>query len=356
MTHKKPGVAIVGLGLIARTHATAYLAKSDVVELVAVCDSDPEVARAFADEFGARPYTDYREVLADESVDVADLILPHSLHREIAIAALDAGKHVLLEKPIAPNYPDSLEIYRHALAAGVHFMVAENTRYIAAYQAIEKALRDGLIGEVIHARTILRSNEKAHLSMPGNWRTRFDLGGGLVLDTGAHSFYLLAWLLGEIESLRATGKKLFALPNEIEDTAEVSGILRSGAHFSCAFTSVSEAPHSERLELYGTEGALFMDQAADPVVKLFQGQYDFAGRALPGVPVALDAWHPGGWHFESVLTEVGDFVDSLVAGRDPLIDSRDCVYAIGVVDAAYRSIRAGEEVVRLDELTRKAIR
>jgi predicted dehydrogenase len=349
------GVGIAGLGLIATTHATAYAGKSDVVDIVAVADTNASVASAFAARYGATAYPGFGELIADPRVDVVDLILPHFLHREAACAVLDVGKHLIMEKPVAPGYGDAVAIYRKATASGVHFMIAENTRYIAAYQAVARILARGDIGEVIHVRTQLRSNEKPHLSTPGNWRTRYELGGGLVLDTGAHSFFLIAWLLGEIAELRGSGRKLFALPNEIEDTAEVSGHLRSGARFDCMFTSVSEAPHSERLELYGTRGAIFMDQAADPVVKVFRGDHDFTGEAVTDVPYALDAWHPGGWHFESVLAEVGDYVDSLTGGRAPLIDSRDAVYAVGVVEAAYQSIRAGEAVIHLDGLTREAI-
>ncbi|MHB8892008.1 MAG: Gfo/Idh/MocA family protein [Candidatus Limnocylindrales bacterium] len=340
----KPGVAIVGLGLIARTHATAYRQLADLVDLVAVCDIDRDRATAFGAEFGARPVFDLADVISDPAVDVVDLILPHHVHRQASIAVLDAGKHLLLEKPVAGSYTESEAILRRAEASGVHFMVAENTRYARAYIAVERLLRAGAIGDVVHARTFLRSNEKGHLSMPGYWRTQFAMGGGLILDTGAHTFYLLKWLLGEVAELTAFSTKVFALPNEIEDTAYVRGRLASGALFSSGFTSVSEVPHSERLELYGTTGGILVDQMADPVVKVFRGDQDFLGEAVEGVPFGPDAWHPGGWHWESVIAEVTDYVTSLVEGRCPLIDSRDTAYAIKVVDAAYASIRTGAPI------------
>ena len=347
MRPSKPGVAIVGLGLIARTHATAYRQLADLVDLALVCDIDRAKAVAFAAEFGARPAFSLDEVLADPGIAIVDLILPHHLHVEAAQAVLDAGRHLLLEKPVAGSYAESATIVRRAEGSGVQFMVAENTRYAAAYAAVERLLRAGAIGEVVHARTFLRSNEKAHLSLPGYWRTRYATGGGLVLDTGAHSFYLLKWLLGEVEELTAFATKVFPLPNEIEDTAEVRGRLRSGALFSSGFTSVSEVPHSERLELYGTTGGILVDQMADPVVRLFRGDQDFVGEAVDGVPFGPDAWHPGGWHWESVIAEVTDFVRSIAEGRRPLIDAWDAAYAIRVVDAAYESIRTGSPV-RLD--------
>lgn len=344
MGGSKPGVAIVGLGLIARTHATAYRQLANVVDLVSVCDIDRDKATQFAHEFGGKPEFELDHVIADPNVDVVDLILPHHVHLEAAMAVLDAGKHLIIEKPVAGTYEQSTSICRRAEQTGVHFMVAENTRYAAAYVAVERLLREGAIGDVVAARTFLRSNEKAHLSLPGYWRTQYALGGGLILDTGAHSFYLLKWLLGEFEDLVGFSTKVFGLANEIEDTAEVRGRMASGAVFSCGFTSVSEIPHSERLELYGVSGGILVDQMADPVVKLFRGHQDFAGEAVAGVPFGPDAWHPGGWHWESVITEVTDYVESLVEGRKPLVDPWDCAYAIKAVEAAYESATAGVPV------------
>jgi len=343
MGASKLGVGIVGLGLIARTHAAAYKALVDV-DVIVGCDIDPSAAARFAGEFDCKTYSDMQDVINDPDVDVVDLILPHYLHHEAAMAVLDAKKHLIIEKPVAGTYRESMSICQKAEEAGVHFMVAENTRYIAAYMAVEKLLKAGVIGDVIHARTFLRSNEKDHLSQPGYWRTKFSLGGGLVMDTGAHSFYLLKWLLGDFDEVLGFSTKVFPLKNEIEDTAEVHGRLSSGAHFSCGFTSVSEIPHSERLELYGTRGGILVDQMANPVVKLFRGHQDFDGESVAGIAFGPDAWHPGGWHYESVITEVTDYIRSLVEGRLPMINSYDCAYAMRVVEASYESIESGESV------------
>jgi predicted dehydrogenase len=344
MGASKPGVAIVGLGLIARTHAAAYKRLPDLVDLVSVCDIDRVTALGFAGEFGARACFDLQDVIADPEVDVVDLILPHSIHHQAAMAVLEARKHLIMEKPIAGTFAESMSICRKADEAGVHFMVAENTRYVPAYVAVERLLRNGVIGDVIHARTFLRSNEKSHLAQRGYWRTQYALGGGLILDCGAHSFYLLKWLLGDFDEVTGFSTKLFPLDNEIEDTAEVRGRLASGALISCGFTSVSEIPHSERLELYGTLGGIIVDQMSDPVVKVFRGHQDFVGEPVAGIPFGPDGWHPGGWHYESVIAEVTDYVRSLVEGRPPIIDAYDCAYAIRVVEAAYRSIASKEAV------------
>ncbi len=348
MTVSRLGVGIAGLGLIGRSHAMGYKRLDDLAEIRGLCDVDPTKASAFADEFGGTAYTGLDDLINDPSIDAVDLILPHRLHHDAAMAVLDAGKHLLIEKPLAGSYRESAEICRKAEAAGVRLMVAENTRYVKAYVAAERLLREGVIGSVNHVRSYLSSSEKIRLSTPGFWGREYASGGGLILDTGAHSFYLLKWLLGEFEEVFASATQVFPLDTEVEDTVEVMGTLASKAHFICGFTSVSEIPHSERLELYGTDGGIIVDQMADPVVKLFRGHLDFPGTAVEGVLPGPDGWHPGGWHYESVLEEVADFVGAIVEERAPMIDPYDCAYAIGVVEAAYESIRVRTSVpVRL---------
>lgn len=348
MSISKLGVGIAGLGLIARSHAMGYKRLHDLAEIRGVCDVDPTKARVFADEFGGTAFTTLDGLIGDPSIDAIDLVLPHHLHYEAATAVLDAGKHLLIEKPLAATYRESVDICRKADNAGVRLMVAENTRYVKGYIAAERLLGEGAIGSVHHVRTFLSSNDKARLSTPGFWGRSYSSGGGLILDTAAHSFYLIKWLLGDFEELSASATQVFPLDAEVEDTAEVMGTLANEVHFICGFTSVSEIPHSERLELYGTEGGIIVDQMADPVVKLFRGHLDFTGTAVEGVPFGPDGWHPGGWHYESVIDEVADFVRACVENRAPMIDPYDCAYAIGVIEAAYESIRAKVSVrVRL---------
>jgi predicted dehydrogenase len=220
-------------------------------------------------------------------------------------------------------------------------MVAENTRFVKGYIAAEKLLREGVIGEVNHVRTFLSSNEKPRLMRTDFWGRSFDQGGGLILDCGPHSFYLLKWLLGEFREVRAYAAQVFPMGTEVEDTVEVFGKLSNGAHFSCGFTSTSEIPHSERLELYGTKGGIIIDQMASPVVKVYAGHYDFYGKEIESVPFGPDGWRPGGWHYESVADEVIDFVDSILEDRPPKTNPRDCAYAIKVIEMAYESIKSG---------------
>ncbi|MCL4560048.1 MAG: Gfo/Idh/MocA family oxidoreductase [Chloroflexi bacterium] len=338
---EKIRVGIVGAGLIAPMHAAGYQEMPDQAEVVAICDSDEEKARDQAAMFGARVYTDFRALIADPQVDLVDVLLPHHLHYPAAIAALDAGKHLLLEKPVAMTYREALEIYRKAQHTGVHFTVAENTRYVKAYIEAEKIIRSGQLGEITLVRTFLPANERVRLSSDDFWGKRRHMGGGALIDSGPHSFYLLKWLFGDFRELAAYTSRLYRdSGSEVEDNADVRGMLACGAEFHCGFTFTAEVPHSERLEVYGTQGSLIIDQLALPPAKLYADPADFDGVAVEGVE-----YDPMGWHYFSIVDEVKDFVTSVWEDRPPAVDPLDCCYAVRVIEAAYESARSGHRIV-----------
>jgi UDP-N-acetyl-2-amino-2-deoxyglucuronate dehydrogenase len=345
MTVSPLGVGIVGLGQIARSHTQGFKSVGDKARLVGYYDIDPNRTTLYIRQQGGKVFDSLRNLVEDPEIDIVDLILPHQFHHEAAMLALNAGKHLIMEKPIANSYREGMEICEKADKAGVHFMVAENTRFVKGYMAAEKIIRDGTIGEINHIHTYLRSNEKYRLALPNFWGRKYETGGGLILDCGPHSFYLLKWLFGSFREVLAYTSQVFPIPGaEVEDAAEALGRLSNNAHFSCGFTSTAEIPHSERLEVHGTKGGLIVDQMADPVVKVFKSMMDFKGTAVEGVPFGPSGWMPGGWHFDSVVTEVAEYVNSIIENRPVPIDPLDTVYAIKVIEKAYQSARTGKVV------------
>jgi UDP-N-acetyl-2-amino-2-deoxyglucuronate dehydrogenase len=202
MTPGKIAVGIVGAGWIAPLHLAGFQEAADRAQVVAVCDLEEERARDLAALVGARVYTDYRQLIADPGVDLVDVLLPHHLHHPVGLAVLQARKHLLLEKPLAMTYDQALEVCRAARAAGVHFTVAENTRLVRAYVEADRLIREGRLGQITLVRTFLPANERIRLSSDGFWGEQAGCGGGVLLDCGAHTFYLLKWLFGGIEELR----------------------------------------------------------------------------------------------------------------------------------------------------------
>ena len=342
MVHKPIKVAILGAGLISPNHAAGFQEVPELAQVVAVCDTNRENAENLAALFDAKIYSDYREMLGNPEIDLMDVLLPHHLHYPVAMDIIAAKKNLLLEKPVAVTYQQSMEIYAAAKKAGIHFGVAENTRYIRAYVEAEKIIKAGKLGDITLVRTFLPANERMRLSSDDFWGKKAGFGGGTLIDSGPHTFYLLKWLFGEVKELVAFTSQLYHVESEVEDNADVRGRLACGADFLSSFTFTAEIPHSERLEVYGTTGSLIVDQLANPPVKFYTEPVDFDGRTVEG-----PEYDPMGWHYFSIVEEVKDFVRSVIEDKPSTVDPLDCCYAIRVIEKAYESARNGNKLVQV---------
>jgi len=331
----KVRVGLIGLGIISAAHAEGYMSSPDA-ELVAICDVDPEVLMARADELGVTPFERYKDLLDDPGVDIVDVCLPHNFHYPVVRAGLEAGKHVLVEKPLALTSRECLELIELAKSKGVRLSVAENTRFVTAYLAAERLISAGELGDVRLVRTLISGSEVKRLRNPSLWKGRTDgSGGGAIIDAGPHSFYLLKWLFGEVASLRGFHDQLVEQA-QVEDNAVVAGTLVSGALFRCEFTFTAEIPWGERLEVYGSESSLIVDQLLDPPAVLFRGGTDYVGEPLTDVP-----HDPRGWKRLAIAAGARDFAEAVANGRPPAVDPRDGLYGVLLAERAYESAAAG---------------
>jgi predicted dehydrogenase len=155
-------IAFIGAGRIADLHALAYAGNPEA-RIYGVCDTDAEWASRRAEEWGAeRTFSDYRDVLADPDVDGVEILTPHHLHEEMAVAALGAGKHVSLQKPMARTLAEADAITRAARASDHVFRVLENYRYYPPYVRAKEMLDSGEIGEPVTLRMkVIGGNRRA---------------------------------------------------------------------------------------------------------------------------------------------------------------------------------------------------
>lgn len=340
MTHRsKLRIGIIGLGIISDAHVEGAAAMNTVADIAAVCDIDEAKARAVAQPYGARVFTDYRRLIDEGDVDLVDIILPHNLHYEVVLYALQHGKHVLVEKPLTLVPAEGLRLIETAREAGLIFSVAENTRFVDAYLEVEKLLRNGELGEIMLVRTFIAGSEMQRILNPHPWKARkAGSGGGVIMDCGPHSFYLLKWLFGEIDSFQAFESK--AVPvSEVEDNALITGQLKNGAQFTTQFSFTAESPWTERLEIYGTKAAILVDQIANPPAILFHGVEDFSGLPLKAVP-----YDPVKWKYRSIVEEVKDFIRVVYDGGIPKVDPMDAYYGLLAIEKAYESARTAQRV------------
>ena len=289
-----------------------------------------------------RVYTDIDQLINDPQIDLVDVLLPHHLHYPVAMKIIQAHKHLLLEKPIALTYKESLEIVHATRQAGINFGVAENTHYVPAYITAEKMIRNGQLGDITLVRSFLPANERVRLACDDFWGKQIACGGGVLIDSAPHTFYLLKWLFGEVEQLSANISQIYKVGSEVEDNADIRGYLKNGAYFQSSFTFTAEIPHSERLEVYGTKGSLIIDQLANPPARFYTDPTDF-----DGTPVENVTYDPMGWHFFSIVEEVKDFIRTIIEDKPSRVDPFDCCYAVYLVEKAYESVNHNSKLIQV---------
>lgn len=341
MSRRPIGIGIIGLGRISEAHELGYQSVPERARVMAVCDSEGERAARRASAYEAMAYTDYHDLLDDDKVEAVDIILPHYLHYQVALDAIRCGKHVLVEKPLATSSAHAVALCDAARRAGVTFTVAENTRFVRAYVEAARLLERDILGELRLLRTFISGSEISRLRTPGHWKHRKEgSGGGAIMDSGPHSIYLLTWLAGEIANVRGFSHRVVK-ESEVEDNAIVTGRLKRGAIFTSEYSFTAEVPWSERLEIYGSEGSLIVDQLVDPPARQYRSSRDFDPVPLTGVP-----YDPMGWKRQSIAAGVADFIHAIWEGRCPTVDPTDGVYAVKVIEKVYESI-ATETVVQV---------
>ena len=209
-------LALVGCGAIAQWHLTALRAAAPRTDVTAAVDVDRGRALAMSKETGAEPFSSLDEALADGTFDAALIMVPHRYHEELAVAALVGGKHVLLEKPMAPTLDACDRILAAARQSTSVFLVAENAEYWPEVVLTKDLIDDGAVGEVITARAWYCAPPVDQFFGEGHWRFSLaEAGGGVAIDAGSHWLRPLRKWLGElVEVVAATGRPYAAMEGE----------------------------------------------------------------------------------------------------------------------------------------------
>ncbi len=320
-------LALVGCGAIADWHEQA-IREVPEVEISAAIDVDAAKAEAMAKKTGARAFTSLAEGAASGCFDAALLMLPHHLHEAIALEALGAGVHVMLEKPMAPTVDACARILAAAEKAGGRFMLAENAQYWPEIAIAQEALDAGAIGDIVTARVqLFFPPMEQYYGGDKVWRMdKQAAGGGLSIDTGSHYIRPLRMWLGEIDEVVAAMETPFP-GMEGESLARALFRFRSGtvASFDLLLTKGAIAPQ-EIFRITGTEGEIVIGAG----VKL----YNEENRR--GLKLAEDI--PQGY-MVSYVGQMRDFANAILHDQ-PL--AAEAEYSLGELRTALAMERSAE--------------
>ena len=301
-------IAVIGAGFMGGTHARAFHAM-DGVEIAAIVASTPTRAEPLAAELGTTWTSDYAAILADDTIDAVDICLPTPDHRAATEAALAAGKHVLLEKPLALSKADAEAIVTAADASDRVVMIAHVLRFWPEYVELKRSVDSGELGAPVSVNAVRRQPAP-------NWTDggpRGHLTGGSLHDMMIHDFDAANWVLGQPESVAATGT--YNPANDAVDQGQV--LVRYGEGRSATIDGGSMMPESypftSRFEVLCEDGAIeYHFRAGGRSFEVGEPTNVLTVYRNEGDPEVIDVAQT-----DPYANECGYFVDCVRAGTPP---------------------------------------
>ncbi len=337
-------VGIIGCGGIAQVHAEAW-SRPPVASVKAVCDVVRPRAEALAERMRAtgaqspEVYEEYAELLREAGVDVVSICLPHYLHAPVTIAAAEAGKHVLCEKPMATALRDADAMIAAARRNNVRLGIVFQSRFSEDMRRVKRALDDGALGRPFLADAWVKwyrdDREYFHKdavaeSWRGKWATE---GGALLINQAIHTVDLLQWFMGPVDTASGFISTL-THRIEAEDVAVASLRFRSGA-LGVIEGSLSIKPReaeATQMQIHGEKGSIFIQGSSVTFWKTAQAEREAAGvetvGAKPPPPVPASQGH----HHV-----VSDFIKALEEDREPCVSGEEGRKPLEIVLAIYKA-------------------
>lgn len=337
---KKLRWGVIGAGGIADRRTIPGMMKANNAELIAVMEINMELAEKLRVKWNAkRAYDNEADLLADPEIDAVYIASPVGLHASQAMAAADAGKHILIEKPLAMTSEEGQEVIDYCDKKGVKIAAGLMMRFGAYVQAMKKAVAEGKIGKAVSGYSQFTC---WYPDMPGNWRQTKKLGGGgSMMDMGVHCIDLMQYILGSKVIEVAAFHDTLTFHYEVEDSSMVLLRLENGCQ--CVVQSNFNIPDEAakwRIELFGDEGRLIGENV---IGQIDGGTLDAMFCGKPGAYDAQQDIKTG--EKAEIKVEFGDaytreiesFGNSILNNLPLEVPATDAVQVQKVMEAAYRS-------------------
>lgn len=346
--------AIIGTGKVGHFHARA-LVNLENSEFVAVAGRILEQVAEFAREYGVKGYLDVAEMVREEKIDVVSICTPHPVHRNVAMAAIENGAHVLVEKPLASNLTDADAILNAAEAAGVTVGTVCQRRFYRPCMRIREAIDSGKIGKpVIGNVHMLGWRDQAYYESDA-WRGTWDgEGGGVLVNQAPHQLDLLLWYMGEAEEVYGQWRNFNHPYIEVEDTAVATVKFKSGGIATILVSNSQNPALFGKVQIHGDNGATVGVQTDG-------GAMFIAGMSTITEAPYNDYWTVAGeeelqpeyrkadeeeffsvdsmYHYHQL--QIADFLDAVSEGRTPMVDGEAGRATVQLIEAIYESTRTG---------------
>ncbi len=341
------GFGVVGTGMIAGFHAKAIDA-IDGARLVGGFDSVGERAEKYASEYDCQAYTSLDDMLANPEIDVVTICTPSGAHRDPAVAAAQAGKHVLVEKPLEITLQRCDDIINACQANNVQLGAILPSRFTPANLALKKAIDAGRFGKLTMGDTYVKWWRTQEYYDSGGWRGTWALdGGGAYMNQAIHNVDLLYWFMGDVREVCGLTATLAHERIEVEDCGSAVVRFANGALGTLEASTSIYPGLLKKTEIHGTEGSVIVEQddillwdfknplpEDDEIREQFSKKADNTGGAAD--PSAI-SFVPHQKQFE-------DFIAAVKAGKAPAIDGYEGRKSVEIILAIYQSSWTGQRV------------
>jgi UDP-N-acetyl-2-amino-2-deoxyglucuronate dehydrogenase len=321
---------LIGCGTIADVHRRA-LADIPDARIVAVASRDGEKARAFAEKAGCHHTVGHAALLASSDIDAVIITTSSGSHAAICRDALEAGKHVVVEKPMAMTGPEAQAVANLAAQKGLQLSVIFQRRFEPHHQAVKKAIDSGALGRLLLCEVACPYyRDQAYYDSAG-WRGTLAEDGGALMNQAIHSVDLLLWLAGPATRVFAeTATQTHRM--EAEDLALALIRLQRGGYATLMASTSIRPGYTASLNLYGELGSIKL--AGSEVVAW--NVPNVPAPTLPSTSAVGVATHLLASH-DAHRAQLADFVAALVEGRTPLVSATEGVSSVALIEAVYRS-------------------
>jgi predicted dehydrogenase len=330
---------LIGCGRVAPRHAQSLIQLPET-QLVSVADIREDRARRFSAEYGAQAYTDYHDMLARPDIDAVTVCVPSGLHAQVAIDVVQAGKHVLVEKPIALNLADADRMIATAREAGLRLGVVLQNRYNSPVQQVRTLIDQGRLGKLYLGSVCVRWYRPQSYYEDG-WHGTLSMDGGALMNQSIHHLDALQWFMGPVASVYAYTATL-AHTMESEDVGVAVVRFRSGALATIEGSTLTWPQNLEgSVAVFGEHGSVKVGGTALSRITLWKvdGELEREAEILTGQRVDPPTVY--GYSHREVIH---DFARALLDGREPSTPGPEARKSLALVLAIYESARTGREV------------
>lgn len=343
MTRTK--VAVVGAGFVSEIHLESYHRFVPGAEVIALYARNEQKGKTVADKYKIPSfYNDIDNIISGSGCDVVDICLPNHLHAEVTLKAAKAGKHVIIEKPLAMTLEESDAMISECKKAGVKLMYAEELCFAPKYERVRQMVKDGAVGDIY----MLKQAEK-HSGPHTDWFYDVNLsGGGVLMDMGCHAIAWFRWMLNNAKATSVYASLSTVLHKGRTQGEDNSVLIIEFENGVTAIAEDSWAKHGgmdDRCEVYGTGGVVYAD--------LFMGNSAIA-YSKQGYGYAMEkADTTVGWSFtvfEEIFNqgypyELKHFIDCIQQDKEPLVSGEDGRAVLEIIYAAYASAAQGKKIL-----------